>query len=352
MQERLSAHGFCPEDVRHVNLVVSDMDMFNFVNAEYIKFFGINPPSRTCVEFVLPRNRHVQIDALCSRTYANELPPKHMHVQSVSHWAPANIGPYSQAVQVNNTVFLAGQIGLEPSTMELAKEPGIEAYLSLRHVTRVLQAHGLVPSHLIMCTCFLRDASLYPLCKQLLEDSIVQDRIDEEFSYFPHRNTTPASSLSSPPAVADALFCVVPNLPKHAMVEWHFCAVTCKTKSEHCITLPEDYISKVTITCSNELAFASTCINISEHTSPKSLTQIVVSTQQQTSDILKENHKGCLILMTRVFCLPDQSIAIETILESKEEDGFEQGSRSGLFVVLPVKKIIDGSLYMQMVAVL
>lgn len=62
---------------------------------------GINPPSRTCVEFVLPRNRHVQIDALCSRTYANELPPKHMHVQSVSHWAPANIGPYSQAVQVS-----------------------------------------------------------------------------------------------------------------------------------------------------------------------------------------------------------------------------------------------------------
>lgn len=41
MQERLSAHGFCPEDVRHVNLVVSDMDMFNFVNAEYIKFFGM-----------------------------------------------------------------------------------------------------------------------------------------------------------------------------------------------------------------------------------------------------------------------------------------------------------------------
>ncbi len=30
---------------------------------------------------------------------------KTMHVQSVSHWAPANIGPYSQAVEVSKPYF-------------------------------------------------------------------------------------------------------------------------------------------------------------------------------------------------------------------------------------------------------
>ena len=33
--------------------------------------------------------------------------------------APAAIGPYSQAVKVNNTIYLSGQIPLDPETMEL-----------------------------------------------------------------------------------------------------------------------------------------------------------------------------------------------------------------------------------------
>src|SRR3989304_3872330 len=40
--------------------------------------------------------------------------------------APKAIGPYSQAIRTENYVFTAGQIGLEPSTMEIVKG-GIEA---------------------------------------------------------------------------------------------------------------------------------------------------------------------------------------------------------------------------------
>ncbi len=39
--------------------------------------------------------------------------------------APAAIGTYSQAVRINETVYLSGQIGLDPSTMQMAE--GIEA---------------------------------------------------------------------------------------------------------------------------------------------------------------------------------------------------------------------------------
>lgn len=41
--------------------------------------------------------------------------------------APAAIGIYSQAVSVNNTVYLSGQIGLDPNTMQMAE--GIEAQI-------------------------------------------------------------------------------------------------------------------------------------------------------------------------------------------------------------------------------
>ena len=41
--------------------------------------------------------------------------------------APAAIGPYSQAVQAGNTVYLSGQIGLDPATMQMAE--GIDAQI-------------------------------------------------------------------------------------------------------------------------------------------------------------------------------------------------------------------------------
>ena len=41
--------------------------------------------------------------------------------------APAAIGTYSQAVQVENTVYLSGQIGLDPASMQMAE--GIEAQI-------------------------------------------------------------------------------------------------------------------------------------------------------------------------------------------------------------------------------
>ncbi len=42
--------------------------------------------------------------------------------------APAAIGPYSQAVQSGNTVYLSGQIGLDPATMQMAE--GVDAQIA------------------------------------------------------------------------------------------------------------------------------------------------------------------------------------------------------------------------------
>ena len=67
-----------------------------------------------------------------------------LHVQSISHWAPVCVGPYSQANTIRGGItFLAGQIGLDPPTMTLT-EGGWKAQLkqSWTNAASVLDALG------------------------------------------------------------------------------------------------------------------------------------------------------------------------------------------------------------------
>ena len=54
------------------------------------------------MEVSLPANVSLQLD--CVACKAANLHRHTMHVQGLSHWAPANIGPYSQAVKVTTTI--------------------------------------------------------------------------------------------------------------------------------------------------------------------------------------------------------------------------------------------------------
>lgn len=72
--------------------------------------------------------------------------------------APRAIGPYSQAIRIEDLVFTAGQVGLDPATMELV-EGGIEAQTrqvltNLRHVLENADS-GL--KFVVKTTVFLQD---------------------------------------------------------------------------------------------------------------------------------------------------------------------------------------------------
>jgi len=72
--------------------------------------------------------------------------------------APAAIGPYSQAVAVNGTIYTSGQIPLVPETGKMAeggiKEQTIQAINNLK---AVLTAAGSDLAHVVKTTCFLTD---------------------------------------------------------------------------------------------------------------------------------------------------------------------------------------------------
>lgn len=78
-----------------VGLYIRDMTDYPKLNSVYGKRFDLNPPVRVCVE--APIATYALLEAAAVPHTVNK---QHMHVQSISHWAPANIGPYSQAVQV------------------------------------------------------------------------------------------------------------------------------------------------------------------------------------------------------------------------------------------------------------
>jgi len=76
--------------------------------------------------------------------------------------APAPIGPYNQAVWANDTLYISGQIGLDPQTMKLQDQSIIEETTQvMNNLKAILAEAGLDFSHIIKTTIFLSDMELF-----------------------------------------------------------------------------------------------------------------------------------------------------------------------------------------------
>lgn len=77
--------------------------------------------------------------------------------------APKAIGPYSQAIRTENLVFTAGQVGLDPATMELV-EGGIESQTRqvLTNLKYVLESAHSGLNFVVKTTVFLKDMDDFP----------------------------------------------------------------------------------------------------------------------------------------------------------------------------------------------
>lgn len=77
--------------------------------------------------------------------------------------APGAIGPYSQAVRTEQMVYTAGQIGLDPATMEIVSG-GVEAETRqvLNNLKQVLEAANSGLNYVVKTTVFLRDMADFP----------------------------------------------------------------------------------------------------------------------------------------------------------------------------------------------
>ncbi|KAK7061844.1 Diphthine--ammonia ligase [Favolaschia claudopus] len=197
LQDELARHSLELSDCTNINIFLSSMDLFSAVNTVYGMFFGTSPPARACVAVNLPAPHRVMLDCIAhTRTTERHA----LHVQSLSYWAPANIGPYSQAIMINKRVFISGQIGLIPHSLALPSSPslGLQTALSLQHVERVTRAISTVSGgwqgHTQLALYWLANITDLGAVRQ-------------------------GHSVSEQKRVAPTLFLVVEHIPKNALVE-------------------------------------------------------------------------------------------------------------------------------------
>ncbi len=90
--------------------------------------------------------------------------------------APAAIGPYSQAVQVGDTLYLSGQIAIDPATGKLV-EGGIEAEARqvLKNIQAVLEAAGMGFADVVQAQVFLKDLDHYSLVNKIYAEYFKKD---------------------------------------------------------------------------------------------------------------------------------------------------------------------------------
>lgn len=163
LQTVLSSAGHDFSTIAYTSIILHNMADFAAVNKAYgTRFQHPSPPARitlACAS-ILPQDALVTISATSVKSSSAEQSRKGLHVQSRSYWAPANIGPYSQAITIPATtasgtetelVYIAGQIPLEPASMELHNPHGEnipdsflhQAVLALQHLYRIGAAVGV-----------------------------------------------------------------------------------------------------------------------------------------------------------------------------------------------------------------
>ena len=88
-----------------------------------------------------------------------------------THMAPKAIGTYSQAVRAGNTVYLAGQIPLDPDTMALV-EDDIRAQIHrvFRNLSAVADATGGSLANVVKLNVFLTDLSHFPAVNEIMAE--------------------------------------------------------------------------------------------------------------------------------------------------------------------------------------
>ncbi|HQO71925.1 MAG TPA: Rid family detoxifying hydrolase, partial [Sedimentibacter sp.] len=82
--------------------------------------------------------------------------------------APAAVGPYSQGIKAGNTIYVSGQLAINPATGELYKGGDIkeETRMSLMNVKAILEEAGATLMDVVKCTVFIKDMNQFGLINE------------------------------------------------------------------------------------------------------------------------------------------------------------------------------------------
>lgn len=102
--------------------------------------------------------------------------------------APAPIGPYNQAIVVNNTIYISGQICIDPSTGSLKnKDLQEETHQVMQNLKVILQEAGMSFNNAVKTTIFITDMNRFSEINEIYGKYFEGD--------FPARETVQVSAL-------------------------------------------------------------------------------------------------------------------------------------------------------------
>ena len=116
--------------------------------------------------------------------------------------APEAIGPYSQAILSNNTLYTSGQIAINPISGDLIMDSITnETHQVMKNLQAVLEAAEMSFSHVLKCTIFLKDMNQYadinsvyaeyfdekPPARGAVQVSVLPKNVNVEISLIAHK---------------------------------------------------------------------------------------------------------------------------------------------------------------------
>ena len=102
--------------------------------------------------------------------------------------APSPIGPYNQAVMINDTLYVSGQIPLNPETGTFLKDDiAGQTKQVMENIKEVLKDAGMDFSNVIKCSIFISSMKNFPIINEIYGKYFTED--------FPARETVEVAGL-------------------------------------------------------------------------------------------------------------------------------------------------------------
>jgi 2-iminobutanoate/2-iminopropanoate deaminase len=102
--------------------------------------------------------------------------------------APAPIGPYNQAISVNNMLYVSGQIAINPESGNLIQDNLVEeTTMVMKNLSAILNEAGISFKNVVKATIFLKDMSFFKIVNEVYGSYFEGD--------FPARETIAVAGL-------------------------------------------------------------------------------------------------------------------------------------------------------------
>ena len=89
--------------------------------------------------------------------------------------APAAIGPYSQAIEVNGMVYTSGVIPVNPATGEIPEGPKAQAEQAMKNLSNLLEAAGTDMNQVVKTTVFIKEMNDFGTINDVYKEFFTAD---------------------------------------------------------------------------------------------------------------------------------------------------------------------------------